>query len=144
MLRCTLNVFPTTNVLNGSTLSIYSTSKATKCRGEKINFRDQEPQCERTALCFLPVPLTKGGLLNHFQSQGTAEPRESTLGSTRNKARVSRKGRLRTARCILGLVSTVTHVHPTQPPPGLRVPECCDTAFPLHTPRKEPDPKGNP
>lgn len=47
----------------------------------------------------------------------------------------------------MGLVSTVTHVHPTQPRPGAagttspRIPR---TAFPLHTRLLEPDPKETP
>lgn len=54
MLRCTLNVFPTTNVLNGSTLSIYSTRKATKCRGKKSTFGIKNPSVKGLHFAFSP------------------------------------------------------------------------------------------
>lgn len=59
---------------------------------EKINFRDQEPQCERIALCFLPIPLTKGGLLNHFQSQGTGSLGRALSGPPGIKQELAEKG----------------------------------------------------
>lgn len=70
-------------------------------------------------------------------SQGTqARPGRERIGSPRHKARVSQAGRFQGARCILGLVSTVTHVHSTQPRPSAagttspRIPRAC---LSLHT-----------
>ena len=105
-----------------------------------IQLGDEEPKWEGTALgLVLAHPLTRGE-----GPRGTGAPHRSALGSAGNKARVREAGRLRGARCILGLVSTVTHVHPTQPRSGLQVPAFRGTAFPLHTRRLVPDPKGNP
>lgn len=91
-----------------------SLCKATRCRGKLT----------RRKAWALPLRRTQSQEIQ-------ASPGRERIGSPRHKARVSQAGRFQGAQGILGLVSTVTHVHPIQPRPRVtettspRIPQAC-------------------